>query len=303
MNQGGEEVLRRFEEYDEYDDGGAQAPPSRRKSTPRTAKAASKRAEPAKPKEPEVDLFEFGDDEPVPVQSFAAPSNGTSSSGILSPPPMTATAGDDDDFDDFQSATPSAPAPARNMAPVVPAPNYSSISTAAPSSATQFAQPTPQQGSQKADFSNLFNTTSRSSSTAATPSATSAFSPPPQTQQPKPSGYQPSGPNYFTSVQVQPGQQQSVGTPGSVTSPTAGQPAAAEKKPGGGDAFASLLSGTGAKVSGTPAQKGATLADMAKQRSQAGLYGANAPSALQQPAARNGPKPSTGSSGMDDLLG
>jgi epsin len=61
----------RFDEYDEYDDGGAQAAPSRRRgpqsSSSRTTKTttAPKKAEPPKPKEPEVDLFDFGDDEPV----------------------------------------------------------------------------------------------------------------------------------------------------------------------------------------------------------------------------------------------
>ena len=295
----------KFEEYDEYDDGGAQAPPSRRKSGSSRAAASSsaKRAEPAKPKQPEVDLFDFGDEDAQPI---AAPSNGASSS-ILSPPPMSAPA-DDDDFDDFQSASPAAAAPppmaAPLAAPSIPAPNYSSISTATPSSATQYAQPTPQSGAQNPAFSNLFSTSSRPSSTAATPSATSAFSPPSMQSQPKPSGYQPAGPNYFTSVQVQPNQQQSAGTSGSVASPPAASGAAAGKKPAGGDAFASLLGGTGMKK-GAPAQKGMTIADMAKQKSQAGLYGANAqPMAFQQPQAPGGgAKQSTGSQGLDDLLG
>jgi epsin len=112
---------------------------------------------------------------------------------------------------------------------------------------------------------------------------------------------------------VQQNQQQSVGTPGSVSSPAAGSVAgsnvgqiggstAAGKKPAGGDAFAGLLSGSGIKKAGTPTQKGMTIADMAKQKSQAGLYGANAqPMAFQQP--QGAPKPGSGSSGLDDLLG
>lgn len=296
----------RFDEYDEYDDGGAQAPAARRKpETTRSSRAPSKKTEAAKPKEPEVDLFDFGDEPSAPAAPIAAPSNGTSSA-ILSPPSATNVA-DDDDFDDFQSATPSttAPAPAPIAAPSIPAPNYSSFSTATPSSATQFAQPAPQAGAQKANFSNLFSTTSQPGSAAGTPSATSAFSPPAQQQ--KPTGYQPTGPNYFTSVQVQANQSQPTSTPGSVTSPGAssmGSSVAAGKKPASsGDAFASLLGGSGVKKSGTPTQKGLTMADMAKQKSQAGLYGANAPSTFQQPAASNGAKPSTGSSGLDDLLG
>lgn len=282
----------KFEEYDEYDDGGAQAPPSRRKSgSSRTAK----KAEPAKAKQPEMDLFDFGDE---PAQPISAPSNG--SAGILSLPASAPAPADDDDFDDFQSASPAATTPAPLAAPSIPAPNYSSISTAAPSAATQFAQPTPQPGAQKANFSNLFSTTSRPSSTAATPSAGSAFSPPPS--QPKPSGYQPTGPNYFTPVQVQTNQQQSTAAPGSASSQPASS-AAAGKKPAGGDAFASLLSGSGMKKAGTPTQKGMTIADMAKQKSQAGLYGANAqPMAFQQPPP-GAQKPSSGSSGLDDLLG
>ncbi|KAF2767859.1 ENTH-domain-containing protein [Teratosphaeria nubilosa] len=290
-------VQDRFDEYDEYDDGGATAPSSARRRPEATSssqrRAATKKAEPPKPKEPEVDLFDFGD-EP------AVPSTGTSA--MLSPPaasntsaPVAAAPADDDDFDDFQSATPSISAAA--AAPSIPKPNYSSFSTTTAS--TQFAQPTPQPGTQKASFSNLFSTTSPAPSSTGTQSA---FSPP---VQPKPSGYQPAGPNYFTSVSaVQP---QSAGTPGSgISSPSSIGGAPAAKKPAaGGDAFASLLAGT--KKASTPKPSGMTIADMAKQKSQAGLYGANAPAATSAfsppPASRNGAKPSTGSSGLDDLLG
>lgn len=300
----------RFDEYDEYDDGGAQAPPPRRK-TERPSRSASKKAEPPKPKEPEQDLFDFGDDEPAMTSApISAPSNGTSSAAILSPPTTSTATADDDDFDDFQSATPSTTAAQAPMAaPSIPKPNYSSISTATPTPATQFAQPTPQQGANnQAAFSNIFSTSSRPSSTAQTPS--SAFSPPPQQKQTG-SGYQPTGPNYFTSVQVQP-QQSGTSTPGgSVTSPMSSAPsntpAAAKKPAAGGDAFASLLGGSGMKRTGTPTQKGQTMADMAKAKSQAGLYGANAPSmpAQQQPSfgGSSGQKSGTGSQGMDDLLG
>lgn len=53
----------------------------------------------------------------------------------------------------------------------------------------------------------------------------------------------------------------------------------------------------------TPKPQGMTIADMAKQKSQAGLYGANA--APSPAPASNGSKPvgGTGSSGLDDLLG
>ncbi|CAK3763162.1 hypothetical protein MYCFIDRAFT_59029 [Lecanosticta acicola] len=288
----------RFDEYDEFDDGGAQAAPGRRKADT-AARAKVKKPEPAKPKEPEVDLFDFGDDEP------AAPSNGAQASAAVLSPPMAATssaaAADDDDFDDFQSATPATTTPAASTMPAISKPNYSSISTATTTttSSTQFAQPSPQSGAQKADFGNLFSTASPPPSSTATPSMSGLSSP--MTQQSKLTGYQPSGPNYFTSVQTQQSGQQ-VSTPGpAVTSPVASIGGGKPKK-AGGDAFANLLSGSGMKKNAAPAQKGMTIADMAKQKSQAGLYGANAPAAMSaQPQSRQ--KPSGGSSGLDDLLG
>ncbi|KAK4952974.1 Epsin-3, clathrin recruitment and traffic between the Golgi and endosome [Elasticomyces elasticus] len=282
------------ERFDEYDEGDAHVvAPARRKADAAPAARRTPKKQPPKPKEPEEDLFEFGDDPP-------APSNGSSAMpSILSPPSSNALAADEDDFDDFQSATPSTSA-----IPSLPKPNYSSIappaSTGTTTSSTQFAQPSPQPGTQKADFSNLFSTTSPPLSGTGTPVPNySAFSPPPMQAQVKPTGYQPTGPNYFTSVPIQSGPQ---GTPSSmgVTSPAASIGGPAAKKPAGGaaggDAFASLLGGA-VKKNGTT-QKGPTIADMAKQKTQAGLYGANAPA----PAA-GAPKMGTGSSGMDDLLG
>ncbi|KAF7190418.1 ENTH domain-containing protein [Pseudocercospora fuligena] len=281
----------RFEEYDEFDDGGAQARPGRRKADAPSKRAAAKKAEPPKPKEPEVDLFDFGD-EPV----VSAPANGASSSSaaILSPPTAAPSApADDDDFDDFQSATPAAPAaPATQAVPSIPKPNYSSFSTASTTSNTQFAQPTPQSGAQKADFSNLFSTTSPPPSSTGTPALSSLSSP-------KPTGYQPTGPNYFTSVQA-PAQKPVGGSGSGVTSPAAGGIGAPPVKKAGGDAFASLLSGSSMKKGAGPAQKGKTVAELAKEKSQAGLYGAPAAAPMAQPQQQ---KPNTGSSGLDDLLG
>ncbi|EMC99804.1 hypothetical protein BAUCODRAFT_101891 [Baudoinia panamericana UAMH 10762] len=293
-----------FEEYNEFDDGGAQAPPGRRKADQTASARRTPKKEPVKPKAPEVDLFDFGDEPAAPSNGTAAASS--SASAVLSPPAPTTIGGDDDDFDDFQSATPAPAAPT----PSIPKPNYSSlqppVSTASPSSTTQFAQPSPQPGSQQANFSNIFSTTSPLSASGTSTSTGpnySAFSPPPVPVQQQSSGYQPSGPNYFTSVQS------SASASGSgVTSPAAsvgGRSTAAAKKPAaGGDAFASLLSGSGMKKAGTPTQKGPTIADMAKQKSQAGLYGANAPAAMPTPASSNGTNPAgSGSSGLDDLLG
>lgn len=294
----------RFEEYDEFDDGGAQAVTARRKPEPGQRRASKKATEAAMPKQPEVDLFDFGDES-------GAPSNGTqaSSSAPIPPPSLSAAPaaaavgeGDEDDFDDFQSAAPSQ-MPAPQAAPAIPKPDYSSFSTATTTTSTQFAQPTPQSAAQKTNLSNIFSTISPPPSGTTTPALTSAFTAPPpsQAQQANPPGYQPTGPNYFTSVSVQ--QPASANTPISAAGITSSRAAPAKKSgAGGGDAFASLLSGS--KKSSSATQKGMTIADMAKQRSQAGLYGANAPTAM--PTSTNGTgvaKPSTGSSGLDDLLG
>jgi len=278
-------AAEKFDEYDEFDDGGAQARPGRRKAD--VAKPKPK-AQPAKPMEPEVDLFDFGD-EP------AATSSVTASSSILSPPSSAApAAADDDDFDDFQSATPATTATAASTLPSIPKPNYSSIST----TTAQFAQPVPQSGAQQANFNNLFSTQSPAPSHTSTPSISGFTSP--AAQQSKPTGYQPSGPNYFTSVQAP--VQATAGTPGSsMASPAASIGGTQPAKKAGGDAFASLLSGSGMKKSATGQQKGMSIADMAKQKSQAGLYGANAAAPVSTSQTQQ--KPNTGSSGLDDLLG
>ncbi|KAK0891557.1 Epsin-3, clathrin recruitment and traffic between the Golgi and endosome [Friedmanniomyces endolithicus] len=295
----------RFDEYDEGDDVSAQTTPGRRKADAPPAARRTPKKQPPKPKEPEVDLFEFGDDPPEPSQAATATSN---MSSILTPPPSNLTAADDDDFDDFQSAAPAATASAVLSPPKA---NYSSFTvpanTAPTISSTQFAQTSPQPGTQKASFNNLFSTTSPPPSGTGTPAPNySAFSPPPTQAQPKPAGYQPTGPNYFTSVPIQPSQQQQSGSMG-MTSPAAtigSTSGIGAKKPaggaGGGDAFAALLGGA-VKKSGTPTQKGLTIADMAKQKTQAGLYGANAPAPTS--GVTGAAKMGSGSSGMDDLLG
>ncbi|KAK0281320.1 Epsin-3, clathrin recruitment and traffic between the Golgi and endosome [Friedmanniomyces endolithicus] len=295
----------RFDEYDEGDDVSAQTTPGRRKADAAPAARRTPKKQPPKPKEPEVDLFEFGDDPPEPSQAAPATSN---MSSILTPPPSNLAGADDDDFDDFQSA---APATATSAVPSLPKPNYSSFTmptnTASSIPSTQFAQPSPQPGTQKASYNNLFSTTSPPPSGSGTPVANySAFSPPPTQAQPKPAGYQPTGPNYFTSVPIQPSQQQQPGFMGmtSTAASVGSTGGIGAKKPaggaGGGDAFAGLLGGA-VKKSGTPTQKGLTIADMAKQKTQAGLYGANAlaPTSGAGGAAKMG----SGSSGMDDLLG
>ncbi|KAB8360613.1 hypothetical protein FH972_024351 [Carpinus fangiana] len=238
----------RFEEYDEYDEGGTTAA-GRRKPDVASSKRTTAKPEPAKPKEPEVDLFDFGDDEVVAPTA----SNSKQPSSTLD----NFEAADDDDFDEFQSATPQ-PATTATMAP----PQQTSANSIA------FGTIRPPPG-------------------GVAPSNFSAFSvAPPQTVQSPPlagavtqgrsAGFQSTQPNYFGSIssgsgaatpsaQLQQGHQRgpsisTQATPAAKTAPKA-------------DPFASLAVGTSKKS--TTATK-ATLADLNKQKANAGLWGASA---------------------------
>lgn len=292
----------RFDEYDEYDEGAVAAPGRRKADVGRSTAsrpASKKTPEPPKPKEPEIDLFDFGDDEPATTTVPPLASNGkapaTSANdgfGLLQ-----SGGADDDDFDDFQSAAP-ATAPVTQAAPK---PNYSSLPPPISTTVqTQYAQPQPQQPNRDA-FSNLFSTSSPITSASSTPAPgmQSMVSPTVQSHQPRPSGYQGVQPNYFTSVAAQPVTSQPASaavTPG-VKSPIG---ASSPKPAAGGDAFASLLGGLN-KRSSTPATgaKGLTMADMAKQKASAGIWGnAGTSAGAAAPQARS----KTGGA-MDDLLG
>ncbi|KAJ9636405.1 Epsin-3, clathrin recruitment and traffic between the Golgi and endosome [Coniosporium tulheliwenetii] len=277
----------KFEEYDEYDEGAAPASGRRKQEAPPTTtkREPPTKAEPPKPKEPEVDLFSFGDDEPAaPIST----SNGKQPATSNDFGALQSSGADDDDFDDFQSA-----APSTQKAPSIPAPAPTSF--AAPT--TQYAAPQPRAGTNNANFADIFNTRSP---------APMPHSPPPlqQAQPIKPSGYQASQPNYFTSVPLAPAtstQSPTTSTTG-LKSPIGAKPAVGTAK-AGGDAFSDLLAGTSIKKAGTPT-KGLTMADMAKQKSSAGIWGAPAPS-TSSPAARPGQTggAKTGGSALDDLLG
>ncbi|KAH8905821.1 ENTH-domain-containing protein [Coniochaeta sp. PMI_546] len=184
-----------FEEYDEFDEGDrpakATASPARVK---RTSVAAAKAPEPPKKKEPEVDLFSF--DEP------AAPSIPTVSAANSSGLASLASNNDDDEFDDFQSATPATqtvPPPRSFVSPPL-APQITSHASNAP-----FAQPQPVSAPQQANLGSMVGLSSISPPPTSGPNysafstpltATTTLSP----QAAKPAGYQPMGPNYFTSV-------------------------------------------------------------------------------------------------------
>jgi epsin len=301
----------RFEEYDEFDEDERPAPASRAAAKrPERAPAAKKAAEPPKKKEPEVDLFSF--DDTAPASSSAAPA--ASSFAAMAPTntaAASAPADDEDEFDDFQSATPAAqPAASSNFAQTA-APAV----TSAASTTAHFAAPQPQSAPQQADISQMVSMASISPANSArgTPGVNySAFSIPaaapaaaPAAQQ---GGFQ-SGPNYFGTVQAQPAKPASVsGLPGMssasntpttmanmkpVTSPGVKPPAA------GGDAFGALWgkASAGIKKSSTPTA-GPTMGQLAKEKSSAGIWGAPSAGSSSGNAA-----PKTGGSAMDDLLG
>lgn len=307
-----------FEEYDEFDGADKpepSRPPKRTSERTGTKKTTPAPAEPPKKKEPEVDLFSF--DDPIPSSSAApmAPSNG---SGLadLSAPVATSTANDDDEFDDFQSATPGQSATTQSAFGANP------LMTSNASGAA-FAAPAPVSAPQQTNLNNMVGMSSISPPPANTPNY-SAFSTPlastttPTANKPIGTGYQPSGPNYFTSVPApQAGghkSNSSVSTPSAVMTPSMGgmgglKPvttgsSAASKPAAGGDAFGALWASAsgGAAAKKTTSMAGPAMGQLAKEKSSAGIWGAPAAVSTPKPAGAN-QSSTTGSSGLDDLLG
>ncbi|GAM85194.1 hypothetical protein ANO11243_031980 [Dothideomycetidae sp. 11243] len=304
----------RFEEYDEYDEGTVATTSKRRTESSRSAPNRNKKQpDPPKAKEPEVDLFDFGD------EPSAAPSNGhAATSGGDFGGFQAGANGDDDDFDDFQSAGPSTTTSTTSK-PAASTMVSSLASIAPPSSTstfsanTQFAAPQPK-ANKPSDFSGIFATSSpppqAQIAPVPAPSSISSMASPPA--QARPTGYQPSGPNYFTSVSLSQsgGASAPVSMPGSIGSSSG---SAAMKKPAArGDAFASLLSGSKFGASNKTAQ-GQTMSmqEMAKQKASAGLWGAPATAAATGPALgaprqqqqQQQPRQGGGGGALDDLLG
>ncbi|KAG6016359.1 hypothetical protein E4U43_003831 [Claviceps pusilla] len=308
---GGSSRSDQFQEYDEFDEGDRPSGSSR--VTRRTERASSKKAVAgsSKKKEPEVDLFSF--DEPVQSSGYAPPM-ASQSSGLadLARPSggggVSANAEDDDEFDDFQSATPAPQEPAQPL----PAPLTSTASSTA-----RFAAPKPVSAPQTANLNQMVSASSISPGPSATttPGANySAFAAPAaQTQPPKPTGIQPSGPNYFGGIQANASSsiQHSMSGLSNVTSsgPTTmantkpvtspgAKPAAAKA---GDDAFGALWGKASMgikktdKVSGAPA-----MGQLAKEKSSAGIWGA--PASASQPSY-GGASASKDASVSGDLLG
>ncbi|KAJ5723929.1 hypothetical protein N7488_001964 [Penicillium malachiteum] len=288
-----------FDEYDEYDEADVSPPRRETAAATTTKRAPPKKAEPAPA--PVADLFDFGDDEPVTTTTSSTAAGKQPAGSALN---MLDSTGDDDDFDDFQSATP-APAASNHFAIAAP------VSTASTTASTQFAAPQPVSASQGANLNGLVGFTSATP----TPTSSSFASPVSQTasiqqqQLPKPTGYQAATPNYFTSVNTnQPSQPlSSHGATSSISSNKAPAMASKPAAKSSGDAFSSLWStasaSAGINKSNANANKGPNLASMAKEKASAGIWGANAPSsAASTYSAPSQPKQSTGSA-LDDLLG
>ncbi|KAI0402860.1 hypothetical protein F4802DRAFT_335958 [Xylaria palmicola] len=300
----------KFEEYDEFDEGAATSSSSRPKQAERAERVGVKKTTPTQPpkkKEPEVDLFSFDDADTAPAASSTAAAPASSASFGLAD--LSGSAGDDDDFDDFQSATPAATtsAPSGNFAIQPP------LMTSTAQSTARFAAPKPLSAPQQASLTGMMSSLSPPSSTTATPVANySSFNPPAPvgvSGPPKPTGYQAAAPNYFQSVQIPQTTGPSGSRMGSISSADStpsgmsahNKPAApaAAKPTSGADPFANLWgqAGSGLKKTSTPTA-GPKLGQLAKEKTSASLWGA--------PAAST-PKPtnntSTGSSGLDDLLG
>lgn len=280
----------KFEEYDEFDEGERPAQPASSRVTRNTSErvGVKKTTEPVKKqKEPEVDLFDF--DAPAPSLSApaapAAPAaQSTSSSGLAS---FGGAANDDDEFDDFQSAT-----PATSTTSALPPPISSTTTTA-----TQFAAPKPVSAPQQANLSGMVALSSispASSSTASPAAGFSSFSTPlsattkSPAAAPKPTGYQATGPNYFSAVPL---------SAGSAAKPGGG----AAKPAAGGDAFGSLWSQASAGLKkNTSTGPGPAMGQLAKEKSSAGIWGAAAPAA---PAASSSSGSKPLGNGLEDLLG
>jgi epsin len=284
---GGGARQNRFDEYDEYDEGAVAAPGRRQTDTSsssrrKTTESAAKKPEPPKKKEPEVDLFSF--DDPIPT-----------SAPIAAPTASASNTADDDDFDDFQSATPSVQTATPTFSPISPP-------TATTTATTQYAAPQPVSAPKAANLTDLvgFSQISPPPSNNATPANYSAFSPPAVAQQPKPTAYQGSQPNYFTSVQIPVTQAKPASSASSVKSTPVVKPAS------GGDAFGSLWStaSVGVKKTSTPTA-GPALGQLAKEKASAGIWGAGSSTSstpLQQQQKPAQDQQSLGN-GLDDLLG
>ncbi|KAI4249667.1 MAG: hypothetical protein L6R40_000456 [Gallowayella cf. fulva] len=337
----------RRDKYEEYDEGDDTTTSSARRN-PEVPSSSARRdmpkSAPPKKKEPEIDILSFdADDIPpkTPPKDFALNGKKASSNpmddgfGSVS----VGAANEDDDFDDFQSATPNPQTSSKTPGLSLPLPSHPAPSSNA---TTQLAAPKPISSTQGANLNDLvgFNSISPAPSltgNTSPPASTFTASPPPASafqspaslsnlqQQPKPTGYRAAQPNYYTSVPIQPSN-----TPGSAqtgmskpsltstssfssSTPAANPPGGA--KSSGGDAFSNLWSTAsstaGIKKTNTPSNAGPNLASMAKEKASQGMWGSSPASTTTaggvgsmvsgQKMQSNGGRKVGG--GLDDLLG
>ena len=283
---------KRGDDYEEYDAGADDDSRPPKRSVP-TSSSSRVKKEPAapKPKEPVKDLFSF-DDEPVPVSKPAQP--------------VTQIV-DDDEFDDFQSATSPAPVQSNPLASFAPP-------TSIPTSSTQFAAPQPVAPPP-------MNSILSAPSPAPSASSTTASVTSPITKPIQPASFKPSGPNYFTSVRadINTSSQPSAfssrtpsAAPSTFSSPSTTTMASLGKpdnkpaaKPSGGDAFGSIWSSASTKAGvqqKSIASKGPGMAAMQKEKSAAGIWGAATTTQPVQNTQSQKPATPLGN-GLDDLLG
>ena len=318
----------RFEEYDEYDEG-VVASPTRRKTEASTlsstAKREPKKAEPPKKKEPEIDILGFDDDD-VPPETPPKESSSNKKAGLNVMDDLGAiqsSGAADDDFDDFQSATPAIHAPSKQstfgLPPPLPAPSSNQYAASKPTSAFQSRGLTDLVGFQPPNITSSpagrtdlvgfqpSNTTSTTAKPFISPSPA-----PFQAQQPlRPTGYQAPTPNYFTSVPAP------NSSPSITTSNHSSTPAMNKAKPSsstaGADAFGSLWSSASAsagikKTASAQSSQGPNLASLAKEKASAGIWGAS-PAPMRNGGGANGggagnrPGGQKSGGGLDDLLG
>lgn len=276
----------RFDEFEEYDAGGSssagqsKAPSSAAKTT--MPKPIPKKVEPVKAKAKEVDLFSF-DDEPTPAPP--APAASAFRTGL--PPRIVTQQDDDDEFDDFQSASTAMAAPQ----PVKAASLMNVMGPVSPQKPQGGVQSMPSIAPPSFQSSPMPQYTTMSSMT----------SPPPQnlsTQQTA-SKVQ-SGPNYYATGLFQ--------TQTSGNSLQAVAPIAPVTKAKSADAFGDLLSGF--KKPDKP--KGESLSEMNKKTASAGIWGAQASKPVAPTTddddfgdfsgSGNVSKPTAGSNANADLL-
>lgn len=283
---------QKFEEYDEYDEGAPKTSTVRRSqsSTTTSTKASTTAPLPKKTQAaPAVDLL-FGD-EPAPGSSSNGNAPDKDPLGGLDVFAVNKAATDgDDDFDDFQAApAPSGTNTSSDFSVILSGPPAPVTGPLVSSTATTFAAPQPRSSQQAANITGLVGMT--------TPNIQkSAYNPPPTnnnastfaslslTSTPTPAtstAYQPSLPNYFTSIPAIRSNSSSILSPqsaGGIT--TAPKPGSTTKS--ADDAFGSIWataaasgikkpSSAGAKAA-TPVQA-ASMADLAKSNAQSGLWG------------------------------